>query len=185
MASQISGKLWQPDGAYDSLATVTVGAGGVASITFAGIPNTYKHLQLRGIYRSTFNNPGSEELKIVINSDAGSNYAYHSVAGNGSSAFAVSGASQTGIRTTSSFPSDGTTASSYGAAIIDILDYTNTSKNKTVRTLNGDDTNGQGYVGLSSGLWMNTGSVTSITLSNWASSEIFKQYSQFSLYGVR
>jgi molecular chaperone HtpG len=31
-----------PDGAYDALATVTVPSGGLASITFAAIPNTYK-----------------------------------------------------------------------------------------------------------------------------------------------
>ena len=38
---------WEPQGAYDALSTVTVPAGGVATITFAGIPNTYKHRQLR------------------------------------------------------------------------------------------------------------------------------------------
>ena len=39
MASQISGHLWQPEGAYDSLATVTVGATSVATIEIAGIPS--------------------------------------------------------------------------------------------------------------------------------------------------
>jgi hypothetical protein len=51
MASQISGHLWAPEGAYDSLATVTLSAS-TASIEFAGIPATYKHLQVRVIARS-------------------------------------------------------------------------------------------------------------------------------------
>jgi hypothetical protein len=169
----------------EPIATTLVTASSAANITFSNIPSGYKHLQLRGIYRSTFLNPGAEELKVEFNSDTGSNYAYHSVAGQGSSAFASSGANQTGIRTVSSFPSDQTTASCYGAAVIDILDYANTSKYKTLRALNGFDSNGTGYLGLTSGLWMNTGVITSIKLSNWASSEVFKQYSRFSLYGIR
>jgi hypothetical protein len=32
----------------------------------------------------------------------------------------------------------------FGVAIIDILDYANTSKNKTVRALSGEDENGAG-----------------------------------------
>ena len=48
-ASQISGHLYGgPYGAYDSLATVTVPSGGVASVTFAGIPSGYQHLHIGG-----------------------------------------------------------------------------------------------------------------------------------------
>jgi hypothetical protein len=34
IASQMSGHLFAPSGAYDSIATTTVGSGGAASITF-------------------------------------------------------------------------------------------------------------------------------------------------------
>jgi hypothetical protein len=51
MASQISGHLYDgPFGAYDSLATVTLSAD-AASVTFAGIPSGYKHLQIRAIHK--------------------------------------------------------------------------------------------------------------------------------------
>ena len=35
--------------AYESIATVTVGAGGSSSVTFSSIPSTYQHLQIRYI----------------------------------------------------------------------------------------------------------------------------------------
>jgi len=74
------------------------------------------------------------------------------------------------------------TASAFGTAVIDILDYANTNKYKTVRTLAGWDANGSGLVSFWSGSWRNTNATTTITLlpnlGNWA------QYSQFALYGV-
>jgi hypothetical protein len=40
--------------------------------------------------------------------------------------------------------SDGITASVYSAGVIDILDYANTNKYKTMRILDGTDANGSG-----------------------------------------
>jgi hypothetical protein len=181
MASQISGHLWSPDGAYDALATVTVPATAVASITFAGIPNTYKHLQIRFISRNTV---VGDQLGMQFNSDGSSNYARHELSGFGSSANAYASTSQiqiigVGFEAYSSNP-----ANMFGAGIIDILDYNNTSKNKTVRSLTGYDTNGGGGVGLVSGLWMNTSAITSIVM-NQQSGGNFATNSQFSLYGIR
>jgi hypothetical protein len=39
-------------GDYQSIETVTVGSGGQATITFASIPATFKHLQIRAIGRT-------------------------------------------------------------------------------------------------------------------------------------
>ena len=80
-----------PQGAYDALATVTVPSGGVASIEFAGIPTGYKHLQLRLLTR-TNRADTNDFMTIRFNGDSGSNYAYHSLYGNGASA----GANDTG-----------------------------------------------------------------------------------------
>jgi hypothetical protein len=38
MASQISGHLWEPQGAYDALSTVTLSAN-ASSVSFTGIPS--------------------------------------------------------------------------------------------------------------------------------------------------
>jgi hypothetical protein len=180
MASQISGKLWSPDGAYDSLSTVTVPSGGVASITFAGIPTGYKHLQLRFTTRSSASG-GSDNISFQFNNDTAGNYSWHYIYASGSIVAAGSGASATNIF---AMQTSGTTAlaNAFGVAVVDILDYSNTSKNKTVRSLNGYDLNGSGYVFYQSGLWMSTSAINSIKINPGTG---FSQYSQVSLYGVR
>ena len=70
------------------------------------------------------------------------------------------------------------------AGITDILDYTNTNKNITVRTLAGSDGNGSGEIQFTSGLWINASTtITSLTINPGAGT--FTQYSSFALYGVR
>ena len=177
MASQISGHLWAPDGAYDALSTVTLTAS-TASITFAGIPSTYKHLQIRLIAGST----GIDAGLLTFNSDTGANYTRHRLTGNGSAAAAGASTSFNGasINSLGGYPD---TANTFGATVIDILDYTDTNKYTTLRSLSGEDLNGTGFVELTSNLWLNTAAVTNINYAavggNW------KQYSSFSLYGVK
>lgn len=181
-ASQISGHLWAPNGAMDALATVTVSSGTATSITFAGIPQGYKHLKIHSIARESTGTIGQQYIRF--NSDAGNNYSIHTLTGNGSSAgtAASAGGSQNkincGIKAGSS-----DLANVFGAAVIDILDYASTTKNKTVRTLSGVDTNGAGYAWISSGSWYSTSPVTSIVIT--AETADFAQYSSFALYGVK
>jgi hypothetical protein len=172
MASQISGKLWQPDGAFDSLATVTVPSGGLASITFAGIPNTYKHLQIRHFVRGSVALYGN----IRFNGDTTtSNYRNHALYGGGTSAVANTAANS------AYYPEDAFTQ--WGSGVLDILDYSSSTKNKVMRELGGWDNNGNGIIYLASNLWINTNPITSISITT--SSGTFDQYSQFSLYGVK
>lgn len=181
-ASQISGHLWAPAGAYDALATVTVPSGGAASVTFSGIPTGYKHLQIRFIGRST-NADTQDNLFINFNSDSGSNYTYHAVYGDGSSANAIAATSQTKA-ITGRLAAANSTSGIFGAGVIDILDYANTSKNKTLRNLVGIDTNGAGNVWLFSNLWASTSAISNIGITT-ASGTNFAQYSQFALYGIK
>ena len=173
MASAMSANLWQPQGAYDALSTVTVPAGGVASITFAGIPQNYKHLQIRVSYGlASSNNPTWR-----VNGDTtGANYVGHHLWGDGASA-------------NSNAQTSGTVYWSYinnatypGSAIIDFLDYSNTAKNKTMRTLTGSDGNGSGEVALWSGAYLRTDAINSITFAGGSN---FTTNSQFTLYGVK
>ena len=164
-----------PDaGAMFPLQVVTIGAAGASSVTFNNIPNTYAHLQIRAFTIGA----SDQYFTIRANSDTGSNYAYHQLAGDGASASATSGAS-----TSTMFSGQGSQSSSNGAvAIVDILDYANTNKNKVFRTLTGYDLNGAGGIWYRSGLWMNTNAINSLTLVNGAS---FGQFSQLALYGVK
>jgi len=168
-------------GDFESIATVTVGSGGSSSITFSSIPGTYTHLQVRGIGRLTgaFT---AEEYDFTFNSDTGSNYSYHYLQGSGS-AVSVSGvANSTRGRSGSFIGGTGLSASIFGAIILDILDYSNTNKYKTIRLLGGLDGNGSGFVGIASSLWRSTDAITSITFDVPSD---FAEYSHFALYGIK
>jgi hypothetical protein len=173
-ASQISGHLFAPSGAYDSLASVTLSAS-ASSITFAGIPSGYKHLQLRAMSMCV----GGATINgtMYFNSDStGTNYYSHNLTGNGSSA----AAGAYNFPYTPFFTGSSTAPQSI---VMDFLDYSNVNKNKTVRILSGYDANGSGNISLTSQLWNNTAAISSIAIStnggNWA------QYSSFALYGVK
>jgi hypothetical protein len=171
-----------PDGAYDALATVTVPSGGLATITFAGIPNTYKHLQIRAIARCTFA-ADILDTYMTFNSDSTTSYRTHQLRGNGASATA----SDLGASTSSQVfvvPGTSIASSIFSGAIIDILDYANTSKNKTIRSLNGNDANGSGNIFFRSSLWINTSAINSLSIAAQATSS-FTEYSQFTLYGIK
>jgi hypothetical protein len=175
LASQFSGKSF---GSFESIQTATVGAGGISTIEFTSIPSTYTHLQIRGIGRGTVSEC---DVKIQLNSDTGSNYAYHRVNGGGSSTGASDGS---GSQTTMFYCGRLPVASSvFSENIVDILDYKDTSKNKSIRALMGWDGNGSGYVSLASGVWINTAAVNAIKLIPHSGN--FAQHSHFALYGIK
>jgi hypothetical protein len=163
---------------YESIATTTLSTT-TATITFSSIPATYKHLQVRGILNT---NAGTNNWDLVIrlNSDSGSNYATHSLRGDGANPNGEGYASQTSMWLNRALPTD---ANIFGAVVIDFLDYANTSKYKTMRGLSGQDRNGAGQISLNSGLWMNTAATTSLTFT--AASGSFIAYSQLALYGIK
>jgi hypothetical protein len=181
LAGNTTWNPWSPAGAYESIATVTVPSGGAAAASFTGIPATYTHLQIRYIVRST---QASTETGINarLNSDTGSNYAWHYLFGDGASVAASAGATQTSLNFVNVAGANAT-ASAFAVGVLDILDYANTSKFKTLRLLQGWDGNGSGRINLSSGLWMSTSANNAIEFypssGNWA------QFSQFALYGVK
>ena len=177
-ASQISGHLSTNN--FSSIATVTVGSGGASTITFSSIPSTYTHLQIRGIANNG-ESSGYNNQAMQFNGDTSSNYSVHSLAGNGTAASAGAQTSGTKINDAFRIPPAG---SIFGAFIIDILDYTSTTKAKTIRSFNGGDSNGSGWIGLHSGLWYATPTaITSITLLSSVGN--FGTNSSFALYGIR
>lgn len=168
---------------FESISTTTVGAGGSASVTFSSIPSTYTHLQIRGIARTNRADSNQDAIRVRFNSDSGNNYAHHYLTGNGSSASAGANTSISGVLI-DGFTQSLSGANSFGGMILDLLDYTNTNKYKTVRCLSGREDNSAGAVWLESGLWLNTNAVTSITLLPVVGTSI-SQYSSFALYGVK
>jgi len=171
MASQNYPRVYN---SYESIATVTVGAGGSSSISFSSIPSTYKHLQIRALYETvTF----ADNIGMTLNGLT-TPTRMHYIYGNGSSVAA--GSSTDNLLTLQA----GVSTTSYYGMVIDILDYQNTNKNKTVRVLGGADFNGSGIVYLSSGLYETTSAISSFTLQGFGSHN-FAQYSSFALYGIK
>jgi hypothetical protein len=173
---------FEPAGAYESIASITVPSGGASSISFVGVPQNYAHLQIRGIARDSRANAATN-LYIQYNGDTGANYTAHELYGNGSSAVAnFEGTSQTSAFA-ARVAGNNSAASSFGGFVIDVLDYANTNKYKTNRSLAGHEDNSSGAIWLISGLWLNTSAVTSITITPVTSPIL--QYSQFALYGIK
>ena len=164
---------------YESIATYTIGSGGAASIEFTGIPQTFKHLQLR----LTATGSTNTVVQGRFNSDSTyTNYRTHWLLGDGSSASASTRQESAWAGIFNGFVS---TSSVAPASVTDILDYSNTNKNTTTRSLIGWENNGSGYIYLASSLWLNTAAVTSLKIFPYNESSSFAQYTHAALYGIK
>lgn len=157
-----------------------------ANVEFTNIPQTYTHLQLRWIGRITASTT-NENMRVQVGNnsiDTGSNYSQHYLYGTGSSAAAGGDANQAGMNL-GRLTGASSTANIFAAGIIDILDYKNTSKNKTFRALAGNDQNGSGWVWFASGNWRSTSAINQIRITQLFGSGDFAANSSFALYGIK
>ena len=179
-ASSISGHLFTDTGVMFPIGMVQVGSAGAANIEFTSIPSTYKHLQIRAIARGS----DGGGIYTQFNSSTAANYSSHNINGDGTTAAAQAQASTS---TPLIIRNNGisTTANTFTALVVDILDYASTSKNKTLRSLGGHDINGAGgLIEFASNLWfISPVAITSIKMTHNGSG--FTQYSQFALYGIK
>ncbi len=168
---------------YESIASFTLGST-TSTVTFSSIPSTFKHLQIRYIARTNTGASNQDQVHMRFNSDTGSNYAWHRLLADGATVNATASSSQTYINTGTAARA-GEPSNVFGAGVIDILDYQNTNKNKTTRTLTGEDANSGSdeFIGLYSGLWTSTSAVSQIDIFSTGAS--FLQYSSFALYGIK
>lgn len=169
---------------YESIATYVVGSGGTSTVTFSSIPNTYKHLQVRAIARTSATGGTTQNLNMTINNDTSSSYSFHQLLGNGSSASSYGeNVNRTNCVQILHITTDSATSGIFGAGIIDLLDYTNT-KYHTVRTLRGQEQNNtDGGIALQSYLHTSTTAIS--RLDFFAGSGNITQYSHFALYGLK
>jgi hypothetical protein len=184
--SLLAGNAYFQPNSFESIATVTVGAGGQSSVTFSSIPSTFTHLQIRGIARSTRSDQNGSFANINVGSgsvDTGSNYSWSFINGNGSSVGAVARSSQTAIEV-DRWSTSLVTSGIYGSIIIDILDYASVNKNKSLRYVGGYDGNGNGESYVGQGTWFNSSTaIDKITLTEGSGN--FAQYTTFALYGIK
>ena len=166
--------------AYDLLETQVL-TSSASSVTFTGLGSysDYKHLQIRAVARDTRATTQSSG-RITINSDTGANYAFHNLKGDGSSVTS-SGLGSFNYLPTVTIPAANFTANAFGAFVLDLLDFSSTSKNKTLRALGGR-AGSSNQIQLDSGLWVSTSAVTALTIAAFTGYAIG---SRFSLYGVK
>ena len=177
-------------GSYDLLATEIL-TSGQSSITFASLGDyaaDYQHLQIRATIRTNRSSYENSESSFRFNADTGTNYANHFLRGMGSSGLLAYGAASTSsISISDGTPASNTASNIFASVVIDILDAFNSSKYTTTRALYGNAASvyfGSGDIRISSGLWQNTDSITSITFMDRQSSTYVTDC-RFSLYGIR
>jgi hypothetical protein len=180
--SRVVTPAFQPIGSFDSLATAVVPSGGSASVTFSGIPTQYRHLQIRGIAKTT----SSGWLSAQFNDDAtAGRYQRHFIFGDGAGGTGSSGWSGTTSSNNIVFGySNSSSGSSFNAFVWDIIDYADTSKGKTTKSLMGLDMNGGGgFIELvSGGYFFASTAITKIVIAGESGN--LAEFSKFSLYGV-
>jgi hypothetical protein len=131
----------------------------VSTVTFSSIPSTYKSLQVRFNLVAT---SAGTPIAIQLNGDSTTgHYISHWLSGSGTTATAGGG----GVTTQTYVNQIGAITTYPNVGIIDVIDYTNTNKNKTVKSLFGANQNtSAGSMEITSGLWLSTSAVTSLTV---------------------
>ena len=188
-ASQISGHLITSN--FFLISQVT--PSGVGTVTFSSIPSTYKSLQIRMNSRDAYTGAYlGMYLQVSFNGDtSASNYAMHWLRGAVDTTIVASGyASGTygSIHLNSAYGGTLGGVAAPAVSIVDILDYANTNKNKTVKALSGVNYN-DAYptaattsVAIGSGLWLSTAAISSITLTGTGTGWVAG--TTISLYGL-
>jgi hypothetical protein len=175
LASAASNSVTPADpGAFESIATSN--PSGTNTVTFSSIPGTYKHLQIRVAVNAT----GGGTLGLRFNGNTGSNYSWHAIQAATTTADRTFVTSATSINVVSI----NEVSNQFGVGVIEVMDYATTTKNKAIRRISGQNSNGtnQGLISIGSGMLMNTGAVTSLTLF---ATNNFNSGTTFALYGIK
>lgn len=168
---------------YAAIASLTLPSAGV--LTLSNIPQYYRHLQVRIVARGNGAGAATGNFTLSGNSSGVYGWGYHSMRGNGSSvsAFNGGGAGYQSLQLPV-FPSTSQTTNNFGICVIDILDYTDTAKFKTVRMFGGYDDNGSGVTEIAGGYFGSFEPVTSIIFA-WANSPFtYATNTTMSIYGI-
>jgi hypothetical protein len=159
-----------------AIQTVTVGAGGAASIEFTNIPQTYTDLKIVCSARAD-DNGVADGFGIIAFNATTTGFSSKLLQGSGT---AVTSASPT--YRNSIVVGAGATANTFSNVEFYIPNYTS-SNNKSYSVESVTENNGtESYVSFAAGLWSNSAAITSIKLAD--DTKTIFQYSTATLYGV-
>jgi hypothetical protein len=164
---------------YVSIATQTVSGTSTATITFSSIAATYTDLVLVVVGGTSSQ---GDNIFLRFNSDSGTNYSYTELRGNGSAASSARATNQTAAYLQSAIGGGATLGQNY---IANIMNYSNTTTNKTVisRANQADSSTSYPGVGAYVNLWRNTAAITTVLLGRTGGGNLLDG-STFSLYGI-
>jgi hypothetical protein len=165
---------------YVKIASVTVGAGGAASMDFNSIPGTYDDLVLRVSVREESTN--NFEFGCQINGSTSAIYNYRFITGNGSAASSDNRSNQTS-NNTFILSSSNSTASTFGNAELYFPNYAgSTNKSMSADTV-GENNGTTAYARLVAHLFASTSAITSLSIR--LGSGDLAEYSTGTLYGIK
>lgn len=154
---------------YDPIATTTLTTT-QETVTFSNIAGSYTDI----IY--VVSGGGSTNLRLRFNSDTGTNYSFTQLYGTGSSALS--------LRDSNTNYAIGGVTQSFGLAIGHIMNYSNTTTNKTLIGRGGSA--GNTFLDACVSLWRNTSAITSISFSpEFNGVNTFTSGTTFTLYGIK
>ena len=164
---------------YTPIATSTISSP-TASITFSSIPQTYTDLVLVVSANGSRASLGGD-IRCQLNSDTGSNYSYTLLQGIGSSAWNERASDQTYANLANNIGIPGSV--NYTPTIINFMNYSNTTTNKTILTRHSGVVSGNLQARVT--LWRSTAAINTIYLWNEAGAAYnFNPGSTFTLYGI-
>ena len=163
---------------YKKIASVTVGAGGAATIDFTSIPATYTDLILHLSNRSNRSGANIDEIYVRLNGNT-SNFNNIYIQGNGSAA--SSGAGSYAIWA-GYCPAATATASTFSNTMIYIPNYT-VSQSKSISIDGAQEDNATAaYLTMHAVLWNVNDAISSVTIDPLHGN--FVQYTTATLYGI-
>jgi hypothetical protein len=164
---------------YEPIATTTLGSTST-SVVFSSIPQTYTDLVVIFTGTNTTAN-NAMSLEVEMNGDSGSNYSYTNVFENGS-ASALSGRASNYDGGNSGL----TNKNSSGIAVINFMNYSNSTTYKSWLSRFGAVGGPEPQNGTVVGLWRNTSAITQLNFNRPAGqSGTFDVGCTFTLYGIK
>lgn len=168
--------------AFEHIVTYTVPADGRGTISFYNIPQNYRHLQVRMTSRDNSSGTAWTQTVLRVNGNSSAIYSGHYLLGDGASLTTSSSTSVDATRWSGANTQASVTANVFASGILDILDYSNTNKNKTFRSIAGYDASGSGIVLFGSSQIASKNAITSI---DFFPAVNYVQHTTFALYGIK
>lgn len=168
------------------LATVTVGAGGIASVSFSNIPQTYTDLKLVVSARSTRNNATYpvDNLNIAFNgASAGVSVAQRSLYTYEATGSQIIASGNDTYLNNFMIKADGGTASTFSSGEVYVSNYTSSNVKPISMDSVAENNSTKAWLMFNAGVSLITAPITSIQM--YALSGNLVEHSTFTLYGVK